>query len=531
MSDSDDQQSFTEPFESKEDGSFPSEETPKYIGGYKIESLLQRGGMSLLYLGTHPMTRDPITIKVLLPKLLTHTDIVQRFIKEAQIIAIANHPNIVKLYEYGEWEHGYFIAMEFVQGISLRQYILQNPVSLKRALEIILDIAYSICHLHTHGIIHRDLKPENILVTDDGTIKLIDFGIAQLLKDLLESEDLQSRQTMGTPIYMSPEQKEKPESVSYPADIYSLGIIAYELILGRLSHGHIHLSLMPKGMQKIFNRMLQPRPEDRYQDIVDFIADLTTYMNSTLMQKERKVGDQISELSENLQQAQSILLPPATPLWNDIEIGLALHRGIEYKGMYYDFFTLKNGDRGILLGESSAKSAEGIVFSGILRGMVRVLINQYESPSELIQKLNELLVKDEMDQVFSLLYIVISPENNTFTYTTCGRGVVWYIAKEGAEVTALNTNNAALGLDPINDFTQATHSLAAGDKLVLEITSSNQVQQPDLIISEDFIRSGILSHGRETPQKLAESILRKIKISSTQYFPHPVFVISLQLKE
>src|SRR5262249_44107549 len=153
----------------------------------------------LLYLGTHPDTKEPVTIKVLSQKFLSHPEIVKRFLNEAEIIAMADHPNIVKLYGHGEWAGGLYIAMEFVQGISLRQYLLQTPMSLKRALEIILDVAYALCHLHTHGVIHRDLKPENILVTDIGTIKVIDFGIAQLLTEKSPQDAYPKQRLIGTP--------------------------------------------------------------------------------------------------------------------------------------------------------------------------------------------------------------------------------------------------------------------------------------------------------------------------------------------
>ena len=213
---------------------------------------------------------------------------------EAEIITLTDHPNIVKLFGHGEWEEGLYIAMEFIQGISLRQFILQTPISLKRALEIILDIAYALCHLHTHGVIHRDLKPKNILLSENNQIKVIDFGIAQLLTEQTQ-EQSQSQKLIGTPVYMSPEQRANPESVSYPSDIHSLGIISYELILGKLSHGQVHLSLMPKGIQKILFNCLQPNIIDRYQDIVDFISDVSSYLNSSALQKEQVVGHQFGE--------------------------------------------------------------------------------------------------------------------------------------------------------------------------------------------------------------------------------------------
>ncbi len=255
---------------------------PEKIGDYPVESLLDQGSTSILYLGTHPETKMPTTIKVLSPRYLSHPEMVQRFLNEASIIAMADHPNIVKLYGYGHWEGGLYIAMEFIQGISLRQYLLQTPLSLKRALEIVIDIAYALCHLHAHGIIHRDLKPENVLMTEEGVVKVIDFGISQLLTDQ-DGNNSEGYRFLGTPVYMSPEQRKDPSLVGYPSDIYSLGIITYELILGKLSLGQIHLSLMPKGIQKILTRSLQNSPDDRYQDVVDFISDVMAYLHSTYL--------------------------------------------------------------------------------------------------------------------------------------------------------------------------------------------------------------------------------------------------------
>lgn len=263
------------------------EKMPEYIGPYQVEALIEKGGMSLLYLATHPDIQDPITIKVLVPSFLSNQEMIHRFLREAEIIGMADHPNIVKLYGQGEWEKGLYIAMEFIQGISLKHYLLHNIISIQQALGLIMEIAMALCHLHAHGVIHRDLKPENILVTESMGIKVIDFGIAQLLSDT-SSDPLLQRRLIGTPVYMSPEQRKNPESASFPSDIYSLGIITYELVLGRLSHGQIHLSLMPKGLQKILSKALAPDPCNRYQDIVDFMTDLAHYLHSPALAREKK---------------------------------------------------------------------------------------------------------------------------------------------------------------------------------------------------------------------------------------------------
>lgn len=480
-------------------------EVPKKIGPYKIESLLEKGGMSYVYLGTHPDTTDPVTIKVLLPKYLSHPEIVQRFLKEAGIIALADHTNIVKLYGHGEWEGGLYIAMEFIEGISLRQYLQHNPISLKRALEIILEISYALCHLHAHGIIHRDLKLENILVTEAGGIKVIDFGIAQLLAEKTEDskEPIQQR-LIGTPIYMSPEQRENPESVSYPSDIYSLGIISYELILGKLSHGRIHLSLMPKGIQKILAKALQPRIEDRYQDVVDFITDVSAYLNSTSLQKEKKEGDQLSELAERFQQAQMALVPRAPPKWKEMDLGFIYHKEGHATGLYYDFFSLPQGGYAVVIAEPTARGAEGMVYSAVLRGMIKTLVRTTTKAAELVSFLNDFLLQDQMEQTCTMCYLALYPNSNQFQYISCGFGKIWHFRTGVEEPQGISAENVALGVDRTIELREEMQDWQVGDILILSSLAgrgANESSFKQIMIDNQYV----------PPQKQVEAIIRKTK--------------------
>lgn len=425
-------------------------EIPQKIGPYKIETLLEKGGMSILYLGIHPETHEPTTIKVLSPKFVSNPDVIERFLREAEIIALADHPNIVKLYGQGKWEGGLYIAMEFIQGISLRQYILQNPISLKRALEIIIDIAYALCHLHTHGVIHRDLKPENILVTESGTIKVIDFGIAQLLTQA--SHETPSQQSViGTPIYMSPEQRENPESVSFPSDIYSLGIIAYELILGKLSHGQIHLSLMPKGMQKILVKALQPDSKERYKDVVDFIVAVSNYLNSEAFEKDKVIKDHLSELSENLRHTQALLINEHSPNWPALNIQISTFTSHAITGLYHDFLELHPGQYAIAFAESSLKGAEGMVFCSFFRGMLRGIYKTVPDLAELAHILNQNLLQDNIDKSFNFNYLIINTDKHTAQYLICGQSYLWSKPLHKLPFK-VNSENPTLGSDPNAKF-------------------------------------------------------------------------------
>lgn len=482
---------------------------PESIGPYKIESLLEKGGMSILYLATHPETKDPLTVKVLSPKYLSHSDVVNRFINEAEIIAMTNHPNIVQMHGYGKWEEGFYIAMEFIQGLSLRQYILQTPISLSRALDIIIDIAYALCHLHAHGVIHRDLKPENILITESGEVKVIDFGIAQMLTSTNSGEKSQKFQWMGTPIYMSPEQRDRPDLVSFPSDIYSLGIISYELILGKLSHGQIHLSLMPKGMQKILHKTLQPKPEDRYQDIVDFIAEISEYKNSTSLQKEKKSGDTLSEMAENMRLAQMNLVANAAPVWPKIEIGFSGHQGARIGGIYYDFLKLPNDTYGILVAEPAVLTPESILYTAVFRGMVRSIYNQYSSPAQFAEVLQQTLVSDSMNQLFYFNYLLLDPKENRFSYVSCGQGNVWLIPANTQEIKKMPCSNSSLGAND-KKIIETSDRWNVGDMLFLSTLEKG--------FSEETFTKTLKENSDRTPQKQVEGILLQMRVASPKLF-------------
>ena len=261
---------------------------PSYIGRYKVEGYLNRGGMSMIYLGLHPDTKEMIAIKVLSPELTTRAESRAQFLQEAKIITVASHPNIVTIYDEGEWENGVFICMELLKGISLRQFIAQARFSLNKALDILLQIAHALLHLHSHGIVHRDIKPENILVLENGHIKLVDFGIAIFEQEGNKTETA-SQGLIGTPSYMSPEQRQEPHEASFSSDIYSLGVIAYELISGKFSYGVLNLALIPPHLRKIIEKCVAVSKELRYHDIVDFITDINAYIRSNEIEKRRLI--------------------------------------------------------------------------------------------------------------------------------------------------------------------------------------------------------------------------------------------------
>ncbi|MCI0381461.1 MAG: protein kinase [Chlamydiae bacterium] len=511
---------------------------PERIGPYKIESLLAKGGMSLLYIGIDPKNKQKLlVVKTLFPEYVNHPEMVDHFLWEAKIIAMTDHPNIVKLYGQGQWEKGLYIAMEFIQGISLSQFILQQSLSLKRSLEIILQVAYALCHLHSHGVIHRDLKPENILIREDGEIKVVDFGIAQLHEDHFSQKSTIEKKIVGTPSYMSPEQKENPLNISFLSDIYSLGIIAYELLVGKLSYGLIQLNILPLGLQKIIGKALAISPKERYQDVVDFITDISGYLKSPEMEREKPGSDQIKEFLELAQQAQGQLSPSQVPKWREMEIGLSKIRSTGDIGLYYDFYQFANNTYGIIFAETISVGMQSCIHISILRGLIRSLLSEpmqdRSKPinlSKFFQKLNFLICEDRIKMQFAFGFLLLNPFQNMLSFISSGFGSLVHVASGSDHPRLISSPNSYLGIDRSSLFSEATDNWNEGDFLVLHsLILQDKTKEEEMKQIETKLIDFVSKHLLLSPQKAAESMLKKTaSISLTSLQRQPKFLLCLQ---
>ncbi|MFQ5793057.1 MAG: serine/threonine-protein kinase, partial [Acidobacteriota bacterium] len=223
-----------------EDERSPEEQATSSLlaGKYRIDGFIKRGGMGAVYRATHLMLDKPVAVKLINPELVTSADIVRRFQREARAASQLNHPNIVTVHDLGQTEDGtLYIVMELVEGVSLKQLVKEEgPLQPERAVSFVRAIASALSLAHKNGVIHRDLKPQNIMICRDSEgvegPKLLDFGIAKTFET--EGPALTSTgMVLGTPQYMAPEQA-KGASVDGRSDLYALGIILYEMLVGRV---------------------------------------------------------------------------------------------------------------------------------------------------------------------------------------------------------------------------------------------------------------------------------------------------------
>ncbi|MEY2407393.1 MAG: eukaryotic-like serine/threonine-protein kinase [Verrucomicrobiota bacterium] len=236
----------------------------------EILELIGRGGMGFVFKARQPRLDRFVALKLLPDKLARDPRFAERFNREGRVLAKLNHPNIVSVFDFGSTEHFYFLIMEYVDGVNLRQAMQAGRFSPAEALVIVPKICEALQYAHGQGVLHRDIKPENILLDSRGHVKIADFGIAKLVGE--ETPDISLTATgaaLGTPHYMAPEQFEKPFDVDHRADIYSLGVVFYEMLTGELPIGRFAApsSKTPVGanVDEVVFRTLEKDRERRYQ--------------------------------------------------------------------------------------------------------------------------------------------------------------------------------------------------------------------------------------------------------------------------
>jgi eukaryotic-like serine/threonine-protein kinase len=267
-----------------------------FNGRYELHRRLGRGGMAEVFLARDQLLDRPVAVKVLFPEFATDPSFVERFRREATAAANLNHPNIVGVYDWGEADSTYFIVMEYVDGRTLSEILkTEGPLHPDRVADIGADVAAALGFAHRNGVVHRDVKPGNVIVTSAGLVKVADFGIARAMTATSDDDLTQVGTVMGTAAYFSPEQA-RGEGVDPRSDIYSLGCVLYELVVGRppftgdtpvaIAYKHVHESAVPPrhhnielplAIEAIILKCLAKNPVNRYPSAEDLRADLRRF--------------------------------------------------------------------------------------------------------------------------------------------------------------------------------------------------------------------------------------------------------------
>ncbi len=264
----------------------------KLDGRYEIRELIGIGGMANVYRCYDTVDDREVAIKILKDEFLNNEEFIRRFKNESKAIAVLSHPNIVKVYDVSFGDMIQYIVMEYIDGITLKEYINQQKVlTWKETVHLVTQVLAALSHAHSKGVVHRDIKPQNMMLLADGTIKVTDFGIARFSN----STRTMTEQAIGSVHYIAPEQA-KGDITDGKTDIYSMGVMMYEMLTGKLpfdgenavSVALMHLQLtpeaprsinpsIPEGIEEITIKAMQKQPADRYQSAQEMLADIDRF--------------------------------------------------------------------------------------------------------------------------------------------------------------------------------------------------------------------------------------------------------------
>jgi serine/threonine-protein kinase len=328
----------------------------RQIGKYLVKGELGRGGMGAVYLAEQPGLGREVAIKELILSPAADPTALMRFLQEAQVMARTSHPNLVQVHDLEQIGDANYIVLEFVRGRSLRDMVNDGLVPLPKTFAVMHGVLQALDYAHKHGIVHRDMKPENVLLSDEGNVKVADFGIARLTDDSGPGGTAtKTGTTVGTPQYMSPEQVASSK-VDGRSDLYSAGIMLYELIVGQppftaseadgpftLMAKHVQAPPMPPSvrrpgldmrLEEVIMKSLSKRPEERFQTGEEFDITMSRIADRLCpgWQKSLEPGADLSKMvpATAVAQAASVASPLAMPSMAEPAVAAAPHAQAVY---------------------------------------------------------------------------------------------------------------------------------------------------------------------------------------------------------
>ncbi len=482
--------------------------------GYRVEQMIGKGDMAIVYRGIHIALNRPVAIKTLTPRLLPEETSLQRFKNVAKIAGQLSHPNVVQIYDSGEYTYTKtdnkgdtttinipFLVMEYVSGDTL-EFILKKEkiLPVQTAAKIVGHIASVLSYLNKKKIIHRDINPSNILIGPEDVPKLIGLGLSKSL----DASASNTQVGLGRSICAAPEQWMDPSKVDHRADIYSLGAVFYHCVCGRSQYNSnsiqdcwkaIHKKIppilpyelnkeIPRAISDIILKCLAYDLEERFQSADDLLEELKPYLvtrNKETFEKARRNFFAMFPTEQSIPgfEFQSIYRPAE-------ELG----------GDFYDFFQLTENEFGVVIGDITGHGVEAAVVVGMVKTTLKTLAKQSKGPSETLFKLNEIIYPDlEATTYATISYGIINQKEKTMLFSRAGHTpLIIFNPTREKKIEIIEPDGLVVGMFAEYSCKEIVIQLQHGDCLIQYTDGVTEAMNPE---QEEF---GL--------QRLQDTILR-----------------------
>ncbi|MFT7580291.1 MAG: serine phosphatase RsbU (regulator of sigma subunit) [Myxococcota bacterium] len=448
---------------------------PVRFGKYKVVSVLGKGGMGVVYKARAVGGKD-VAIKVMSEKHMTKPQLVKRFMREFKICQMLDHPNIARAISAGRLDRQIFFVMEFVSGKSLEDIIEGGHVALGDSLDIVRQACLGLHHAHSAGVVHRDIKPGNLIVREDGTVSVIDFGIAGA--ETAEKGVTDAGCVMGTPYYMSPEQGKDLAQTDQRTDVYAVGICLYEMISGRTPSGLLSPDAVPEGLGRIIGKATSYDRERRYESMEDLVTDIDGYLKQGAIEADSRALREVEDGTRMREVMIEMLFPKEVPTIAGMDLACMYLPAAGVGGNYYDFIDVDGTAVGLLVGNLGQKpNLESMVFLSMVRSAFRLCANGERDPAVALALTNDFIAREEMDCFAVFSYAVIDPEDMTLSVATAGFRPSGLLRAGDDEFDVVESPGLGLGIIEGADYESVEVDLFTDD--IVMFTSMGVVKTKD----------------------------------------------------
>ena len=491
------------------------------IGEYTVISQIGFGGMGVI-MKAAASDGSFVALKIIKTEHIHNQALVDRFQQEMKIASMLHHDNIAEILGWGIDDAGRnYFAMEFVDGQNIRTMLEKKAIDLNMALDIFTQLCNGLEYAHSQDVIHRDIKPENIILDKNEKLRIVDFGIARIDDDKVQSMTL-TNVVMGSPIYMSPEQKSDFKHVDNRADIYAAGAVFYEMLSGEMPGGLLRIDLIPENLRAIVEKAIAYNQDDRYPTVRDILTDLKTYRRDGFITRDQKA---IHKIEDNIKLRQALIdsfypeEPPEVP-GLDIDAFYIPAEGIG--GNYYDYITIDDTHTGILVGNLfDQPDVSSALFLAMLRSAFRIFARDVTEPGITLKKLNDFMSEERFDYFAVFSYMIFDSTSMEVSVATAGYKPVMVLKKGTEEFVDIHTDGVGIGIMENYEYESTTMKLnpqdlillsssgpgktknregeCFGDKKLAELVVVNADETCDIIA--EGIKNTILKYGAGTAQE------------------------------